>query len=87
MSKEFAWGLILGLVIGYAYWLVGRRVSEKAMIQAAEAGHPTFLHDEFYYLIPASVYLAKELFKFVPVTACEHGFTDTWSDDCPDCRH
>lgn len=87
MTKEFAWGLIFGLLIGYVYWLVGRWLHEKTLAEAAEAGHPTFLNSQFYYLIPASVYMAKQLFNIVPVEACEHGFTDTWSDDCPDCRH
>lgn len=87
MSKAFACGLILGLFIGYAYWIIGRWLHEKDLAARAASGHPTFLNDRFYYLIPETVYLAKELFKLVPATVCEHGYTDTWSDDCPDCRH
>lgn len=79
--------MLVGLGIGYAYWLLGRLVSEKNLVQSADAGSAIFLHKNFYYLVPAKVYLEKELFKLVPVKPCPHGFIENWSDECPDCRH
>lgn len=90
MGDAFWLGLCLGAVLGMIYHVCMRRLFIKNLLLAQRAGVAVFLDRAFFYLLPASAVIEKNLWyalETVTPIQCPHGYVGDWSDECPDCRH